>query len=272
MKSSDYSKNKNSTAVTRTVIIVVWVLIAALTALAAFLFASTAAEMEAQKRIQGESNAPEFSPRLLICFFDDNYSETPIQILLLDFNSKEGKIGVTGLPVNLKATVYNKTMTLAKHFEYGGTAQLKPAVEQMYDIEIDRYIGCPFSKVEELVDKLGGVHFVIDGDMKYTNRSGAVVTNLVGGEQTLNGHQTVMFLRYGGFKTPAVTAQKREQLAIRAINQYSSEDILTKIVGLFDSTADMLDTDVSKIDATDMQNEYAAFIKGEPAVRAEVGD
>ena len=73
---------------------------------------------------------------------------------------------------------------------------MKNAVGQLYDIPIQYAVSVNFKGFRDIVDTLGGLEIDVDMRMKYTDSHDGTDIDLYPGLQTLNGKQTLDFVRF----------------------------------------------------------------------------
>ena len=178
---------------------------------------------------------------------------------MVGFNSEESKIRVTEIPANIKIKGSVKTAIAEKMFDYGGGKYLKDAIENYYNIKVDKYLSCNMTEVEVFVEKLGGLDYKIKSKMKQVNSDGNLITNLVAGNQHLNGNQYCQFLRYDGWKNSVKKAKERAELLKTLINSYSKTITSEDIISLYEKISNKFDTDISIIEMNDFSLKFREF-------------
>lgn len=78
----------------------------------------------------------------------------------------------------------------------GGNELSKRAAEQVLGISIDRVVEIDYEAFQEMVDLIGGVEVYIPKKLKYTDKAGGLFIDLKPGKQTLDGYDSMCFVRY----------------------------------------------------------------------------
>lgn len=202
-----------------------------------------------------------YNVNILICVEDTENTDVNPQFVLLGFDGESETIAVTEIPDSLKIVGAEKTDTAKNLLNYGSARYLRDAVENHFGIDIDRYIGCSLSEVETFVEKLGGVDYNIKEQMQYKNKDGSLITNLVKGRQKLNGNQVCQFIRYDNWKSNSEKREKHEDLIVTLINEHSATLDCDKIVSVYKSISNNIDTDISIVEVNDFGLNYKVFSK-----------
>ena len=166
--------------------------------------------------------------------------------MLLRIDSSDGKIYLTSLPTDTLCSYEDSRNTLNGHLSYGGHIQAMDAVENLLQIEIDRYARIELSAFEEAMDALGGVSF--DVPEQVTQNSGAgLPINIAPGTQTLTGAMAgAVFTKSDWNTTDRITIQ--ENLACAIINQYMKGSVLQNAQSSFNRVINSVETDISLMD------------------------
>lgn len=258
MASRSYVKRQSVVKVTKKVLIVLWLLLFCLIIFAGYkIYNQSNQIIEKNKVGVGKSDEQLFDPFVLLMLYDDDFKETDNQIILLKFDEKSKKITCVCLPEMIDSTVRYKIGSLNAQIEYGGILQLKLAVENLFSVIVDKYIACPFSAIETIVDDMGGVEFNIEEKLYYTDE-GLILTDLSAGLQTLNGQQVLEYLRYD-WTDNYVKANKRAAISSVAFKKFFFNNNASKIENIFTKVANLLETDISIIDIYSLNEKVSVF-------------
>ncbi|MBQ2676883.1 MAG: LCP family protein [Clostridia bacterium] len=261
MAPGSYRQKRKSTKVTKALLITTWLLIVLLLGFG-FLFISKEIQKQSEDNSQfiGDPSAPSVYNKNALVILTDSTGQDLMKFILINFNDQQSKISVAALPDTMETTVKYKNGSLREQFEYGGPLQVRAAVENALSISVDKHIVCPLGALEQTVENLGGVEYTLQEELYYKDSSGAVLTDLKKGTQTLNGQQVVKFLRYPKWGDDAESANECAKLFNAAINQYATEDTAKKIPQLFSDVVNQLNTDVSVMDILELQEKYSVFV------------
>lgn len=139
-------------------------------------------------------------------------------MLLVRFNPETNQLVVMSLPRDTRTLVAGQLTKLNEANSLGGPALTAQSVSDLLGgVAIDRYIRINVQGVEKLIDALGGVAVDVPKDMKYQDDSQHLYINLKAGEQTLNGDQSLQFLRFRYDENGDIGRIQRQQMFMRAL-------------------------------------------------------
>ena len=147
-------------------------------------------------------------------------------------------------------------------------------VSDLCHVEISHYAEVNFDGLSGITDALGGVTVDVDMDIKDTIHFDDV-TELQKGEQVLNGAQALFYCRCRYFADGDYTRMRHQRTFVKSlIAQVLSTTDPTKLVGVVNSCADMVITDMSVTEIASLANEmrgmntedgiYTAFVPSVP--------
>lgn len=121
-------------------------------------------------------------------------------MMLCKYDDTTGKVSILSIPRDTMATIRgrkNKEKINHAH-AYGGPELSVKAVKDLLGIELDYYVRVDYKIVEDVVELIGGVEVDVPMDMKYSDPTAdpPLKINLKKGKQTLNGNESLQFLRY----------------------------------------------------------------------------
>lgn len=213
----------------------------------------------------------QFIVNVLVCVVDKDNEDSDPKFTLVGVDGPAGTITVGEIAADEKIVGKEKKLSAKEHFEFGGARYLRDAIVNHYGINVQKYIGASLSEVETFVDKLGGVDYQIEKDMKFSNSQGNLITNLIKGKQKLNGNQYCQFLRYDNWKNGEQKRENRENLLASLLNEHIAELDSETILKLYKSVANKLDTDVSIIEMNDFSLKFSCFLDvKKPVVCADI--
>lgn len=256
MASRSYVKRQKIAKVLKRTLIFIWFLLVCLIIAAGYkIYQQSITIIENKKVVVGKGDKSIFDPNVMLMLYDDQHSQTKSQIYLIKFNESEKKITTVGLPNIIDTTVKYKTGSLAEQYDYGGSLQLKSAVENLFSAIVDKYIICPFSAIETVVDEMGGIEFDIEESLYYKSED-KVLTDLSVGLQTLNGQQVLEYLRYSWPDDYSAANRQAELLSIGLKKLFNNS---SKITSIFTKISNQLQTDVSIIDIYTLNDKVKSF-------------
>lgn len=178
----------------------------------------------------------------------DSFKGLSDSMLLLRFDPSTNKLKVLSIPRDTRTFVEGRGMTKINDANYYGGPALsaKSVSELMGGVGIDRYVRVNVLGVEKLIDALGGVEVYVPKDMKYQDDSQHLYINLKEGEQHLDGHQALQFLRFRYDNLGDIGRVQRQQMLIRAfINQVLDVGTLSRIPKLVSIIQSHIDTNLT---------------------------
>ncbi len=212
-----------------------------------------------------------FSANILVCVSDEDNKDLDPQIMLVGIDGKSKTITLAEIPAEQTIDGESKTATVKEMIQYGGAKYLKDAIVNHYGIDVNKYIACSLSEVETFVDELGGVDYDIKQPMQYKNKDGNLITNLVQGKQKLNGNQFCQYIRYNNWQSNAEKRKMREELLAALLNEHISTLSSEKILSVYKSVSNKLETNASIIEVNDFSLSFSVFLEeSAPVVSAAI--
>ncbi len=187
---------------------------------------------------------------LLMCCEDD--TKSPYSYTLLRFYPEGRVIRLVPLPKELEATVNIKTGTLLELYEYGGVQMVCDGVENVFFIEVDRYLKCNEAALSDFIDQIGGIEYEVERTVEFQKQGSEEKSRLVKGVQLLGGKKVIDY-----FYSPLVTElsgekqlEKRAEFLKIGLEQRFSEGILSRTDELFGFLTNSMQTNLTNYDYT----------------------
>lgn len=120
----------------------------------------------------------------------------------------------------------------------------------MFNVPIDYMAAIDFDGFRNVVDELGGIEMNVDMDMRYVDEEDGTDINLKKGFQTLNGKQTLDFLRYrksnrGTEESSDLARNQRQQEVLdKLLQKMTSFSGITQWSGLLKIAGESVKTDI----------------------------
>ncbi|MGF1566583.1 MAG: LCP family protein [Nodosilinea sp.] len=164
-------------------------------------------------------------------------------MLLIRFNPQTEQLVVMSLPRDTRTYVGGRLTKLNEANRDGGPALTAESVSDLLGgVAIDRYVRINVQGMEKLIDALGGVTVNVPEDMKYQDDSQHLYINLKAGEQSLNGDQSMQFLRFRYDQKGDIGRVQRQQMFLRALTEQALNPAtiarLPKILSVIQSNVD----------------------------------
>lgn len=177
---------------------------------------------------------------------EDEYSHTRSDAMMVfSFNNKTNQAYLTSVVRDTFAYIdENHGFEKINHaYAYGGPSLAVSAINQNFDLDIQKYVTVNFNAVEHIINKLGGVEVEIqDYELQELNRVIAEMNVEVSGEeaalvddigvQTLNGRQAVAYMRIRKVGNGDYERMERQRRVITLVAQKAFSYNKVKLLGL----------------------------------------
>ena len=176
-------------------------------------------------------------------------------IMLVDLDSKTGKINIVSIPRDTRTPIKGrKNQEKINHsFAYGGAELTLQTVSELLNIQIDNYLVVDYKAVSEYIDLIGGVELYVPMDMKYSDpvADPPLLIDLKEGEQNLDGDKALQYLRFRkGYKNADIGRIQAQQTFLKAmIKQSIKPSIIFKIPKITKIYKENIETNLPLLDA-----------------------
>lgn len=125
-------------------------------------------------------------------------------------------------------------------YSQGGITVATKEFNRHLDLNCREYVGFNFTAIGKLIDAVGGIE--VDVPAEVVPHTDGKILNA--GVQTLNGEQTVAYLRVASDSTTAIRAERNQEMMVKVLNKIQSlgENELSDILETFE---DDLDTNMT---------------------------
>ena len=265
---------RNKTGILRYVLLLVFALLFSYTAYQVYDFVkSPLNEAEKPPEVLDPSGHEDF-----VAPADDEFAQKRVNILLLGIDERENEparsdtiilaslfpeerqVKLLSIPRDTRLLIPGYGNDKINHAHvYGGINLVKSSVEEFTGIPVDYYVETNFNGFINMIDILGGVTINVEKKMYFPEEN----IDLEPGLQTLNGYDSLAYVRYRGDGMGDIGRISRQQnfLKVLAENTLRTSTIL-KIPDLIDEMKDYVRTDLSIVD---MLNYANRFSKMDPA-------
>ena len=190
---------------------------------------------------------------------DDAYTNTRSDAMMVfSFNSKTNQAYLTSVVRDTFAYI-NEDHGFEKinhAYAYGGPTLAVQAINQNFDLDIQKYVTVNFNAVEYIINKLGGVEVdVQDYELQELNRVIAEMNVEVSGEeanllegtglQTLNGRQAVAYMRIRKVGNGDYERMERQRRVITLVAQKAFSYNKVKLLGLMNDFLPYIQTNLT---------------------------
>lgn len=127
---------------------------------------------------------------------------------------------------------------------YGGTELLQQTVENLVNNRVDHTVLINFESFADIIDAMGGIRINVEEDM-YLPEEGI---DLKAGEQKLNGHDALAFVRWRGDGTGDIGRMERQSEFMQALSEKVRHLTPWRAVMTLWTVQREIDTDLSILD------------------------
>ncbi len=121
-------------------------------------------------------------------------------MMIVNVDIKNKKVNMMSIPRDSRVHVdgYDGYRKINSAYAHGGAELALKTVNDTFGINLDKYVVVDYKFVMDVVDKLGGIDVDIPIDMDYEDPwdDPPLIIHLKAGPQTLNGEDTIRFLRF----------------------------------------------------------------------------
>ena len=147
-------------------------------------------------------------------------------IMVVNVNPVRKAVTIVSIPRDTLVVIPGMKLDKINHaYAYGGPELACSTTSNFLGVKIDKYIKVNINKLEELIDKIGGVTIDVDERLYYVDYAGGLFIDLKPGRQRLNGKQAIGYLRFRHDAAGDFGRIKRQQVFLQAV---ASEIIKSK--------------------------------------------
>lgn len=179
-------------------------------------------------------------------------------LMLIRFQPTEEKIVCVAIPISTEAQVNTEKKQIKDLYTSGGIIKTVTAVENAYDLKVERYMKLSNEGFSNLVDSLGGATYTIPMDMSYKNEVTNEDTYYKGGDSyTLWGDDIRKLITYPLYPDGEEYNIKMASTIIATlINESisSSKSLLKNIDLIFNGVVNLSETNITAYDFRNKKN------------------
>ena len=167
-------------------------------------------------------------------------------IMLVNVDKSDKKIRLLSIPRDTRVTVDGKRRKINSCYMRGGIDLLLDEVKQLTCAPINYYALIKPGMLADIVDRLGGVEYEVERDMKYSDPSQDLYIDLKAGKQTLNGDMAEQYCRFRSYPMGDLERTEAQKRFFKALlEQKLKLKYTTKIKGIYDDVCKNLETNVT---------------------------
>lgn len=177
----------------------------------------------------------------ILFVLDEQGMDSSCTFLLMRSIPVKKQIVFIGIPSNSIALVDGEQHGIKNSFERGGAASAAKFVEDVFDIEVDRYMKFDSASFRRICDIFGGVTYPVNADIVGFKNDGS--------QQYLNSDQMETFVTYSMFSDGEIERAFIGASVIAAmVNQADGKRIADSFDSNFNTIINMVDSDVTAVD------------------------
>lgn len=200
-------------------------------------------------KINDSERKPDFF-NVLILGTDLNGYHTD-SIMIASFDIKAKKVKVLSVPrdtmINVKRNNKKINAAYCVNGEPGNIDELYEELESVLGFKPDKYVCVSTGGFVKMIDAIGGVEVDVKRDMKYDDPSQDLYIDIKKGLQTLNGYDSMCFMRYRyGYVEGDVGRVRAQHQFVKALmDKMLTPTTLSKLPELVDIISKNVKTDLS---------------------------
>lgn len=180
-----------------------------------------------------------------------------MMIVSLDPQTKKANIISIPRDTRVKISGRKNYQKINAAYAFGGKELTLKTVNEVFGLNLDKYVLVDYDVVRRVVDKLGGVKIDVPIDMKYTDEwdDPPLIIDIKQGEQVLDGETAVKFLRFrknsdgSGYKNQDLERVDSQKMFVAAVlDKITSPKGLLKIPALINIYENNVDTNIQAED------------------------
>ncbi len=167
-------------------------------------------------------------------------------IFVFGINPAKGRVSMMSIPRDTRVIINGKARKINEILPRYGESVLRTLIEDLMEIQINRYVQVDFKGFVSIIDAIGGVEIDIAKPMHYDDNYGKLHIHFNKGRQTLDGQQALNYVRFRADARADLGRIKRQQKFIRAvINKLLTPAVFVKLPQIINEAFSYLNTDFS---------------------------
>lgn len=170
-------------------------------------------------------------------------------LMLCKYVADTNKLAILSIPRDTLVDIPGYGEDKINHAHaYGGPELAVESVNELLGTDVEYYVRIDYDVVKDVVDAIDGVDINVPIDMYYEDpwADPPLVIDLKQGEQTLDGKESLQFLRFrSGYATQDLGRIESQQAFIKSvIKKAQNPKYLIKIPSVFKSTRENIETNI----------------------------
>lgn len=188
---------------------------------------------------------------VLLLGVDEREGETRARtdtVILMNVDSKNDRVALLSIPRDTRVNIPGRgTDKINAANVYGGPELTAKTVSELVGLPVKNYVVANFDGFEGIVDALGGVTIDVERNMYHLDDVFPEHTiNLKKGEQVLDGHKALQYVRYRSDALGDISRTERQLTFLTALGKEALQpSTVTKLHKLVPSVYNSVDTNLS---------------------------
>lgn len=198
-------------------------------------------------------------PAILLIGVDARNKNEPSRsdtIIVAFLHPRQNRIDLLSIPRDTRVKIEGQEYKRKINFAHakGGPELLSRTLQEEFDIKVDGYIEVDFEGFEKVIDSLGGVDINVEKRMYYPEEC----IDLYPGQQRLNGHDALAYVRYRSDGLGDIGRIQRQQKFLRAAaRQLMQAKNIIKSPGLVNEVMAAVRTDLNTKELLTIASQFA---------------
>ncbi len=176
----------------------------------------------------------------VLLILDTPEDSSPQTFMLMHSVPVDKTLMLVGIPANTVGSVSGKQKQLSEVYESGGAMETVDFLEQIFSVDISRYMIFDSDAFIELTDIFGGVTYTLDVKVPGVGEAGV--------EKILNGMQIERYITYALFPDGEMQRAFNTGAILAAmVNQSDGQRIADNFDMYFNTIIDMVETNVTAV-------------------------
>jgi LCP family protein required for cell wall assembly len=181
-------------------------------------------------------------------------------IFVFGINPAKSRVSMMSIPRDTRVIINGRARKINEILPRYGETVLRTLIEDLMEIQINRYVKVDFKGFVRVIDAIGGVEIDIAKPMHYDDNYGNLHIHFDKGRQTLDGQQALNYVRFRADARADLGRIKRQQKFIRAvIDKLLMPAVFVKLPQIINEAFSYLTTDFSLPEVFAVARGFADF-------------
>ncbi|MDF2567668.1 MAG: cell envelope-related function transcriptional attenuator common domain protein [Oscillospiraceae bacterium] len=169
--------------------------------------------------------------------------------VLLKIDPAQRKISVCSIPKEVETTVNTRTDTLAGFYDYGSSLMAVEAVQNAFNIYINKYVRIDNATFSAMIDIMGGIDYDVPYDI--TPDEDNQTTKVFKGRQLIDGKRLYSILSVNNNRDDLLShIHLQTNVIAQTIDQKITKSTVNVLDKVYSGTINLVDTNITSYDFT----------------------